>query len=298
VFPLLEGVERALWASVLSSRVLGADETPVKVLDLERRECARGYVWVYAGDRDEVVCDFSLGRRSETPTKALEHFGRGVLVCDAYAGYDQLERTKPDLVRAGCMAHARRRVFEARESDPERALVLLALIRRLYEIEARAKEGPAASRAERVEVVRALREAESRPVLAQIEEHLERYKDQVLPKSPIGQAVGYLRNQWTYLTRFAGDGAIPIDNNGVERLIRPIAVGRANWTFLGSEGGGDWAARLFGLMGTCKLQGVDPNAWLKDVLERVRDHPPDRMAELTPRNWKAARAAGAGPPTT
>jgi transposase len=289
LFLLLEPVERALWASVLSSEVLCADETPVKVLDTERRECARGYVWVYKGDRDEVVCDFSMGRKSEAPTKALEHFERGYLVCDAYAGYDEAERTKPALVRCGCMAHARRKVYEAQDSDPERALLLLALLRRLYDVEAKAKALPATTRQERIEVTHALRQEESRPLAAQLEEHVARYRDQVLPKSPIGQAVGYMKNQWTYLTRFLEDGAIPIDNNEAERVIRPIAVGRGNWTFVGSEGGGEWAARLFGLMGTCRLQGVDPYAWTKDVLERVRDHPPERMAELTPRNWKSAR---------
>ena len=85
------------------------------------------------------------------------------------------------------------------------------------------------------------------------------------------------------------DGAIPIDNNAVEREIRPVALGRGNWTFVGSEDAGPWAARLYGLMGSCRLQGVNPYEWLRDVLERVRDHPPDRMADLTPRNWKAAR---------
>lgn len=294
VFLRLAAVEQALWASVLSSQVLCADETPVKVLDMERRECARGYIWVYAGDQGEMVTDFSIGRRSETPTKALELFQGRTLVCDAYAGYDQLERTKPGLVRAGCMAHARRRVFEAQGTDPERALLLLALIRRLYDVEAKARALAVGSPDERIAITAALRGAESRPVCEQIADHLDRYRDQVLPKSPIGQAVGYMRNQWVPLTRFLEDGAIPIDNNHVERLIRPIAVGRANWTFLGSEGGGAWAARMFGLLGTCKLQGVDPYAWLKDVLERVHDHPPERVAELTPRNWKAARAPPEG----
>jgi transposase len=243
------------------------------------------------GDRDEVVFDFSMGRRSEAPTRALESRDSGVMVCDAYAGYDEIERKKPMLTRAGCMAHARRSVFEARDSDPTRALLLLALIRRLYEVEEKARALPAGSREERIALTLALRQQESVPVLGQIEEHLGRYRDVVLPKSPIGKAVGYMRNQWTYLTRFAADGRIPIDNNASERLLRPIAVGRSNWTFCGSENGGDWAARLYGLLGTCKLQGVNPHEWLRDVLERVRDHPPDRIAELTPRNWKAARQA-------
>jgi hypothetical protein len=120
----------------------------------------------------------------------------------------------------------------------------------------------------------------------------------VLPKNPMGQAVGYIRNQWEYLKRYTTDGAIPIDNNLTERQIRPIAIGRGNWTFVGSEDAGPWAARLYGLVGTCRMQGINPTEWLRDVLERVRDHPPDRIHELTPRNWKAARESRAAPAPT
>ena len=110
------------------------------------------------------------------------------------------------------------------------------------------------------------------------------------PQEPHGEALGYFENQWTCLSRFLDDGAIPIDNNSVERAIRPVAIGRGNWTFIGSEDAGPWAARLYGLLGTCRLQGINPYEWLKDVLDRVREHPPDRMYELTPRGWKHARA--------
>jgi transposase len=290
VYVLLAGVEAAQWTSILSSHVLGADETPVSVLEPGRKQCARGYLWCYVGDRDEVVFDFSMGRRSETPTRALSDYHTGVLVCDGYSGYDELDRTKPGLVRAGCMAHARRKVYEAKDVDPDRAMILLALIRLLYDVEEQIRNAPCVVEEERHVLALAMRQEKSRPVMARIEEHVARYRAEVLPKSPMGKALGYFQNQWTYLSRFLDDGAIPIDNNSVERQIRPIAVGRGGWTFIGSEDAGPWAARLYGLMGTCRMQGVDPYVWLKDVLERVRDCPPDRMHELTPRGWKLARS--------
>ena len=120
---------------------------------------------------------------------------------------------------------------------------------------------------------------------------LDAARAEVLPKGPAAEAISYALNQRKYLERYLGDGRIPIDNNAIERQMRSVAVGRRNWTFCGAEPGGHWAARLFGLMNTCKLQGVNPHAWLRDVLERVRIHPADRMAELTPRQWKRLRAA-------
>lgn len=289
VFELLAAVDAAQWRSILASHVLAADETPVKVLVPGRKDCARGYLWCYVGDQDEVAFDFSMGRRSETPTRALEEFHGGVLLCDAYSGYDEVERAKPELVRAGCMAHARRKVFEATEHDPDRAMILLALIRQLYDVESEIAEAPRADAAARVRLALKLRDEKSRVVMSRIEEHVERYRVDVVPKSPMGKALSYIHNQWTPLSRFLEDGAIPIDNNAVERQIRPIAVGRGGWTFIGSEDAGPWAARLYGLLGTCRTQEINPYEWLKDVLDRVRDHPPDRMHELTPRGWKLAR---------
>jgi transposase len=289
VFALLTLIEEAQWRSVLASEVLCADETPVKVLQEGRKDCARGYLWCYLGDRGEVVFDFSMGRRAETPTRALEEFRGRALLCDAYSGYDRLEREKPGLVRAGCMAHARRGIFEAKDSDPDRALLLLAEFRLLYDVEEAIAEVPCATREARTAIALGLRQERSVPILERMKARVDRYQGEVLPKSPFGKAVGYLRSQWDHLTRFATDGAIPIDNNSVEREVRTVAVGRGNWTFIGHEDAGPWAARLYGLLGTCRLQGVNPFEWLRDVLDRVRDHPPDRIAELTPRLWKLGR---------
>ncbi len=292
VSALLAPIERAMWRSILSSHVLLADETPVKVLVPKRKEAKRAYLWAYVGDQDEVAFDFSMGRGSEVPIAALEGFDRGVLMADAYAGYDRLMRERVHLKRAGCWAHARRYFFEARSHDPDRALPILASIRELYAVEKEARSATKSPK-EHTALAALLRESRSRAIVEQIEGNLQEHRDQVLPKSPMGQAVGYALGQWTELCLFLDDGAIPIDNNAAERQLRTVAVGRNNWTFCGSEAGGAWAATFYGLLGTCKLQRISPLTWLRDVLERIREHPADRIDELTPRNWAAARTSEA-----
>lgn len=287
VSELLAPIERAMWKSILSSRVLSADETPVKVLVPGRKSAKRAYLWAYVGDRDEVAFDFSMGRSGVAPLEALEDYVRGVLLADAYAGYDRLVRERPDLVRAGCWAHARRYFFEAKATDPGRALPMLALIRELYGVESEIRNRTTNPR-DRIGLASILRPEKSRGILERIEALLRREQDQVLPKSPIGKAIRYALGQWPELTRFVDDGAIPIDNNATERALRTVAVGRNNWTFCGSEAGGKWAATFYGLLGSCRLQEKNPFAWLSDVLTRVRDHPADRMDELTPRLWTPA----------
>lgn len=291
---LLAPVEQVLWDSVLASHVLMADETTVKLQ--WPKQCKTAYLWGYLGDRGEVVFDFSTTRAAEAPLAALSKFTCGKLLCDGYAGYNDFIRSKPDVDRSGCWAHVRRKFFEAKGSDKARALRMLALIKLLYMAEREAAElaNSCRSNEERNRVVLAVRKMKSVPVLEMIEATLDSMRTQVLPKSPIGKAITYAVLQWDDLCRYTTDGAVPIDNNALEREIRAVAVGRRNWTFCGSEGGGEWAARLYGMFGTCRLQGVNPYAWLEDVLTRVRDHPADRMAELAPRQWAAARRAAEG----
>jgi len=293
---LLARIERAQWASVLSSRVLLADETTVKLQRPKR--CKTAYLWGYLGDQGELVYDFSTSREAVAPVRALSGYDSGTLVCDSYAGYNEFIRNKANVVRAGCWAHTRRKFFEAKGNDQKRALHMLALIKRLYQ----AEEAAAARVAESAEaeddphaLVLEVRREFSVPVLDEIRASLNSMEAEVLPKSPIGNAVGYADNHWAALIRFASDGAVPIDTNAIEREMRVVAVGRKNWTFCGSEAGGEWAARLYGLLGTCRLQGVNPFTWLQDVLERVREHPADRIAELTPRRWAGASRANAPP---
>jgi hypothetical protein len=166
-----------------------------------------------------------------------------------------------------------------------RSAVMLAYIRLLYDVEREARDQKLGSDARR-----ALRQAKSKPILEDIHAYLEREQPQVLPKSPEGQAIAYTLSNWKALTRYCEDGDLEIDNNGAERSLRGVAVGRRNWTFLGSDNGGRTAAVLNSLIATCKRLAIDPFAYLCDLFERISDHPNNRLAELLPDQWKAAQA--------
>jgi len=167
-------------------------------------------------------------------------------------------------------------------------MVMLAYIHLLYDVEREAREGQLGA-AQR----QALRQARSRPILADINAYLERERPQVLPKSPIGQAIGYTLSNWDALVRYCEDGDLEIDNNGAERSLRGVAVGRKNWMFLGSDKGGRTAAVLTSLIATCKRLHVDPFAYLRDLFARISDHPQNRLAELLPHLWKAGLSSSA-----
>jgi transposase len=188
------------------------------------------------------------------------------------------------VIEVGCWAHARRYFWEAKATDTPRALTALGFIQALYRVEAEAKALDADAR-------RVRRQAEARPVLERFRPWLDEQVGVVLPKSPIGEAVTYTRAQWTALTRYLEDGALAIDNNAAERALRRVVTGRKNWLFCGSDVGGTRAAILYSVVATCKAHGIDPWAYLRDVLERIPTHPNRRRAELLPRNWKALQAA-------
>jgi hypothetical protein len=165
-----------------------------------------------------------------------------------------------------------------------RSTVMLAYIRLLYDVEREAREQKLDSHARR-----ALRQAKSKPILEDIHAYLEREQPQVLPKSPEGQAIAYTLSNWKALNRYCEDGDLEIDNNGAERSLRGIAVGRRNWTFLGSDNGGRTAAVLTSLIASCKRHRIDPFAYLRDILHRISRHPQARIAELLPDQWMATR---------
>jgi len=167
-----------------------------------------------------------------------------------------------------------------------RSTVMLAYIRLLYDVEREARDQKLGGEARR-----ALRQAKSKPILEDIHAYLEHEQPQVLPKSPEGQAIAYTLSNWKALTRYCEDGDLEIDNNGAERSLRGIAVGRRNWTFLGSDNGGRTAAVLTSLVATCKRLAIDPFAYLRDIFTRISDHPRSRLAELLPDRWMAAQRA-------
>jgi transposase len=279
---LLTPIYADLKACVLTSKVIHTDDTVVPVLDHALPQTRDGRLWVYVGDGHpgDIVYDYTTDRSRAGPTAFLGDF-RGYLQADAYAGYDALYATGR-IVEVGCMAHARRHFWDAKASDPPRALLALGFIQELYVVERAAKAGDAAAR-------RALRQEQACPVLKRFRDWLDEQADILLPKSPIGQAVGYARAQWTALTRYCDDGDLAIDNNVSERALRKVVTGRNNWTFCGSDAGGERAAILYSVVATCKAHGIDPWAYLRDVLERIPTHPNRRRAELLPRHWKAAQ---------
>ena len=282
--PLLERMKQ----QALRSKVMQTDDTPVAVLDAALPRTRTGRIWTYVGDGQHpyTVYDYTPSRGRAGPEEFLKPF-RGYLQADAYAGYDELYKD-PDrsVIEVACWAHARRKFYEAQSSDVMRATVLLAYIRLLYDVEREARDGEM-SAPER----RALRQARSEPILDDIKTYLETERENVLPKSPIGQAIAYALSNWEALARYTEDGDLEIDNNGAERSLRGVAVGRKNWMFYGSDNGGQTAAVLSSLIATCKRLHIDPFSYLRDVFERINAHPRGQLDDLLPDRWLAARTA-------
>jgi transposase len=269
---------------VLDSKAVQTDDTPVPVLDPDLPRTRTGRIWTYVGDAEHpyTVYDYTPSRSRDGPEAFLEKF-RGYLQADAYSGYDQLyQDPEREVTEVACWAHSRRKHYEAQSSDLMRSTVMLAYIRLLYDVEREARDQKLGSGARR-----ALRQARSKPILEDIHAYLEREQPQVLPKSPEGQAIAYTLSNWKALTRYCEDGDLEIDNNGAERSLRGIAVGRRNWTFLGSDNGGRTAAVLSSLITTCKRLAIDPLAYLRDIFARISSHPQSRLAELLPDQWLA-----------
>jgi transposase len=283
VSPLFELMKQ----QVLSSKAVQTDDAPVPVLDLELPRTRTGRIWTYVGDQDHpyTVYDYTPTRSRDGPDTFLKEFN-GYLQADAYSGYDQLY-ADPErrVVEVACWAHARRHFYEAQSSDVMRSMVMLAYIRLLYDVEREARD-----RNLRGEERRVLRQARSRPILDDIRAYLEAEQPKVLPKSPEGQAMAYALSNWAALVRYCEDGNLEIDNNGAERSLRGVVVGRKNWMFFGSDNGGRTAAVLNSLIATCKRLHIDPFAYLHDVFQRIGAHPQNRLDEMLPDKWAATRA--------
>jgi transposase len=263
-----------LKARVLSAKVVHTDDTPIPVQDPDREHCRTGRIWTYVSDHGTVY-DATETRSRDGPLQFLQGF-QGYLQCDAYAGYDELFRlAKGTIVEVGCWAHARRKFVEAEKTSPREAHEAVARIRQLYAVEHEAKMLDAPART-------AFRQQKSGPLLAALKEWLDQIAVNALPKSPLGDALTYLRNQWTALNVFVRDGDLAIDNNRAERAIKPYAIGRRNWLFFGSDDGGQRLAVLSSFTFTCQQFGLNPWLWLKDTLTRLPGTTADQLASLLP----------------
>jgi transposase len=260
---------------------LGADETPIKVLDEDKKGTThKGFYWVYHNSEHKLVLfDYRPGRGREGPDDILKDF-QGYLQTDGYSAYEDFDK-RPGIVLMHCMAHARRKFFDALQSDKDLAEYALNLFGQLYAIERRIKDAELTG-----EAVIGMRQQEAIPILNTLKAWMqEQYPKIVLKKSPIAQAMAYCLPRWEKLCIYTTDARLQIDNNCVENAIRPVAVGRKNYLFAGSHEAAQRAAMVYSLLATCKLHGINPYEWLKDVLQRMHLYTTGNIAALLPQNW-------------
>jgi len=291
---LLRPLYDVMVANVLQSLWLHTDDTPVKNLDHEPGTTDKARFWIYYGDRSHPynVFDFTVNRKRDGPQTFLADF-HGYLHADAFSGYDALDLPapragSPAIQEVACNAHARRKFHDAKLSDALRAHQALAYYAQLYELE-RAATANHFDDDQR----RRMRQDLSVRILDQFKAWLDKERDQVLPKSPLAEAIGYALHNWTALVRYTEAGFLSIDNNVAEREMKRIAIGRKNWLFVGSANGGRTAAVLFSFTSTCHRLGIEPWAYLQDVLTRLPRTSAEQLSDLLPDRWQAAGTAAA-----
>jgi hypothetical protein len=269
---------------VCSQSMVQSDETPVR-MQLPDGQMKIARLWAYGLPWAEVVFDFRTDKSQTGPLEFLRGARATHLQADGGSSYGPV-LTQLSLLHIACMAHIRRKVFEAREDAPVATDLLLAAIQKLYRIERRAKE-------ENLGLVQRLelRQREARPIFEDLGGLFDAYGDDLLPKSPLGKAVSYARSQWPAMARYLEVPEAEIDNNSTEHALRGVVMGRRNWLHVGQEAGGERAANLFSLTISCHRLGVEPYAYLCDIVPRLSRHPQRDIWQLTPRGWKESRAA-------
>lgn len=286
---LLEPLHEALRKYVMSTRKLHADDTPVPVLEPGKGRTKTGRLWTYVRDEraaaqttaPAVWFAYSPDRSGKHPHQHLATF-KGTLQADAYAGFNRLYESG-NVQEAACWAHVRRKLFDIQQANASPlASQALERIAQLYAVENEIRGRPPDERKQ-------VRQARSRPLIAALHEWMRITLAKVSRKSDIAAAIGYAFGRWPALLRFCDDGLLEIDNNAAERALRAVALGRKNYLFAGSDAGGERAAAMYSLIGSAKLNGVDPEAYLRHVLTRIADHPINRIAELLPWNVPLAQ---------
>lgn len=278
---LLEPLGDALRNEVLAEPYLQVDETPIPVQDAHKEGSLRkGYHWVYHAPLIKAVLfDYRSGRSEKFPIEVLGDF-HGTLQTDGYVGYRKLA-AKEGITALACMAHARRKFEKALNNDTTRAEHAMIRIGELYTM-----ERTCAERKVPPELRHRYRRRWAVPILDGLKNWMDQEIIKVAPKSPIGEALGYAIALWPRLAAYTLDGRYLIDNNLIENTIRPLAIGRKNYMFAGSDRAASHAALIYSLLGTCKLHGVEPFVYLRDVIARIPDHKANKLSELLPYNWQ------------
>lgn len=280
----LQPIVRLMKQEMLAGNYLQVDETPVKVMDPEvKGKCATGYLWVAGVPGGDVIFEFHRGRGKEFALELIGDF-QGHLQRDGYSVYGSIVNDdKEGLLPVGCWAHARRKFVEAADLQDATALEIVGQIRTLYLIERRARDECLDSE-QRLK----LRKELAAPVLAALHPRLEQLREKELPQSPLGKACRYALNEWEPLNRYLADGRLEIDNNLTENAIRPSAVGKKNWLFIGHPEAGWRSAVIYSVIVSCRRRGIDPWTYVRDVFKRLPGMMQSELPTLLPRNWKPA----------
>jgi transposase len=267
---------------VINQKYLQADESPIKVQDRQHKNnIHNGYMWVYHAPADKLVLfDYRKSRDQSGPKEMLKDYA-GILQTDGYTVYETLYGNHPHIMLVYCMAHARRKFVDALKYDKSKATEVLERMGQLYKLEQDMRDEGLTweQRTQR-------RQQEAVPVLNDIKKWMDENVQKVLPKSPLGQAIAYTLPRWDGLCAYAEHGQIEIDNNMVENAIRPMAIGRKNFLFIGSHDAAEMTAAMYSFMSTCKKNGVHELEWLINVLGRIQSHNHKELYQLLPNNWE------------
>lgn len=279
----LRPVYEVMRQDLLKGSYLQVDETPIRYLDRDEIEGSRqGYLWSYGRPRGDVVFDWKTGRSRDGPERFLGNY-RGVLQTDGYSVYASLARQREGIVLVGCWAHARRKFVEAVEESPKRAGFIVHLIARLYETEKELRSNSDVDRA-------AYRKEKNAKPLRVMKKLLIRWKPKAPPQSLLGKAIGYALGQWENLIRVMEYSEAEIDNNHCENSIRPSALGKKNWLFIGHPDAGWRTAVIYSILQSCRRHQVEPQEYLSDLLSRLPNMKITEVAALTPARWKMTRS--------
>jgi len=284
----LAPIYREMKAALGARDYLQADETPIRYLDPDvKGKSQQGWLWTYSQPMGDVVFEWHISRSREGPREFLKSF-RGKLQTDGYGVYESLARERgQELILIGCWAHARRGFHEAL-GEGRSAAWLVGQIGKLYAVEKHLREQNAGP-----QLRAAVRTWQSRPILARLRRAMEIVRRRVLPKSLLGQAIDYALARWETLIRYVDDGRLEIDNNLCENALRPTAVGKKNFLFIGHPDAGQRSAVIYSVLGSCRRHGINPDEYLRDVFERLPKAKTSDLKSLTPAAWAKAKRAAA-----
>jgi transposase len=285
----LSPIYREMKTALLAQDYLQADETPIRYLDPDvKGKSQQGWLWTYTRPRGDVVFEWKVSRSREGPREFLKSF-RGRLQTDGYGVYESLARERNgDLILVGCWAHVRRGFHEAL-NEGRAAAWLVRQIGLLYAVEKQLRESPRGGSGPPLRA--AVRAWQSRPILERLRRAMEGVRRRVLPQSLLGQAIDYTLSRWGTLIRYVEDGPLEIDNNLCENAIRPTAVGKKNFLFIGHPEAGQRSAVIYSVLGSCRRHGINPDEYLRDLFERLPKAKTSDLKSLTPAAWAKAKQA-------